>query len=106
MAKYDDLPVRSIAVASVVSIAVTIVTILAVQVVYFGMLDYVTQSKLGMQVVSQAEEILEQQTAEINRYGVDPEQGRYTIPIDQAMKKVLGQATAGQDNDAEATDET
>ena len=33
--------------------------------------------------------ILDAQTAEISDYGVDPDTGNYTIPIDEAMKMLV-----------------
>jgi hypothetical protein len=92
MAQYDDLPIKRITVVSLVSIAVTIVTILAVQVLYFGMQNYVNESKVADGRYFESEEILASQRASISQYGVNPADGNLVMPVEQAMKKIVRKA--------------
>ena len=88
MAQYDDLPIQRIVVVGLLSIAITVITVLGVQVLYFGMQNYVDQRKLADSSYRESIEVLEGQTSRISRFGVDESNGRITIPIDQAMKKL------------------
>ncbi|KLU04348.1 putative signal peptide and transmembrane protein [Rhodopirellula islandica] len=92
MAAYDDLNVKRIAVISVISILVTAVTVLAVQVLYFAMADIVDERKVQSASYSRQNAVLADQSAEISRYGVDPETGNVTIPVEDAMKKMVKKA--------------
>lgn len=106
MAQYDDLPISRITAVSLISIAVTVVTILAVQVLYFGMYGYVTRSRTATIATSEAVEILNSQTQSINQYGVNEEDGRFVIPIEQAIKKVVRTSAESNETHAETTDGT
>lgn len=92
MAQYDDLPIQRIVVVGLLSIAITIITVLGVQVLYFGMQNYVDERKLAESTYRESIEILEGQTKQISRVGVDETNGHITIPIDQAMKKLVNSA--------------
>jgi hypothetical protein len=92
MAAYDDLNVKRIAVISVISISVTAVTVLAVQVLYFAMADIVDGRKVSSASYTRQNAVLADQSAEISRYGVDPETGNVTIPVEDAMKKLVSKA--------------
>lgn len=89
MAQYDDVPVQRITVVSIVSILVTIVTILAVQVIYFGMQTRANVEKTAMGKYVDSDKVLSQQRDSINRSGVDPDNARLVIPIEQAMRDVI-----------------
>jgi len=104
MAQYDDLPIQRITVVSLVSIAVTIVTILAVQVLYFGMQNYVNASKLGDGHYYESDEILASQRASISQFGVNPADGNFVIPVEQAMKNVVRKAVEKNENESAATE--
>lgn len=105
MAQYDDLPIGRITAVSLISIAVTIVTVLAVQVVYFGMYNYVSKTKAMTPAVSEAAEVLASQTEAISRFGVNEEDGRLQIPIEEAIKKAVRQAATAS-NPAEKSEGT
>lgn len=96
MAQYDDLPISRITAVSLISIAVTVITILAVQVVYFGMYNYVSREKALTPSASEAAAILKSQSQSLEKYGVNSDDGRFTIPIEQAIKKVVSQSTQPQ----------
>ncbi|EMB16276.1 hypothetical protein [Rhodopirellula europaea] len=92
MAAYDDLNVKRIAVISVISILVTAVTVLAVQVLYFAMADIVDGRKVQSASYTRQNAVLAEQSDEISRYGVDPDTGNVTIPVEDAMKKMVKEA--------------
>jgi len=108
MAAYDDLPIQRIVVVGLLSIVVTFITVLGVQVLYFGMQDHVDQQKLAASTYREGVESLETQTQEISRFGVDEQSGRITIPVEQAMKSMATEAVKKSTNDTEPTktDET
>jgi hypothetical protein len=89
MAQYDDLPIQRIVVVGLLSIAITVITVLGVQVLYFGMQNYVDERKLADSTYRESIEVLDTQTSRISRFGVDESSGKITIPIDQAMKKLV-----------------
>ncbi len=106
MAQYDDLPVQRIAVVSIVSIAVTVVTILAVQVLYYGMQNYVNAGKSVSGRYSDSDEILAGQRASISRYGVHDSDARFVIPIEQAMKEIVRKASGKNESAAQNSEQT
>ena len=106
MAQYDDLPTRRIAVISVIAVAVTVVTILAVQVLYYGMLGYVMEDKLEASRYSDSNEHLARQSRSISQFSVDENDGSYVIPIEQAMRKIAREASANHDNQPAPADAT
>lgn len=108
MAAYDDLPIKRIVVVGLLSIAVTFITVLGVQVLYFGMQSYVDQRKFAESTYRDSLEILDSQTNQISRFGVDEESGRIIMPVDQAMKAMAAAAAKTESNDKESSksDET
>jgi hypothetical protein len=106
MAHYDDLPIQRITVVSIVSIAVTVVTILAVQVMYFGMQNYVNAGKSATGRYSDSDEVLDSQRASISRFGVSETDARFVIPIEQAMKDIVRKASGKNVSDSAKTEET
>jgi hypothetical protein len=107
MAQYDDLPIKRIVVVGLLSIAVTFITVLGVQVLYFGMQGYVDQRKFAESTYRESLEVLDVQTRRISRYDIDEESGRITIPVDKAMKAMVAEASKKKNNDNESnkTDE-
>jgi hypothetical protein len=107
MAQYDDLPIKRIVVVGLLSIAVTFITILGVQVLYFGMQGYVDQRKFAESTYRDSLEALDVQTSRISRYGVDEESGRITIPVDAAMRAMVADAVKNKEkgNEQIKTDE-
>ncbi|TWT95019.1 hypothetical protein [Neorhodopirellula pilleata] len=93
MAAYDDLNGKRIATISVISIVVTAVTVLAVQVLYFAMAGYVDDQKVQSSSYLRQNRVLADQAEEISKYGVDPETGKITVPIGEVMKKMAAQAS-------------
>lgn len=106
MAQYDDLPIQRITVVSFVSIAVTVVTILAVQVLYYGMQNYVNSAKSAAGRYTESEEVLANQRDSISRFGVNEVDGRFTIPIEQAMKEVVRKASGKNESSTKKPEET
>ena len=92
MAAYDDLNGKRIATVSVISIVVTAVTVLAVQVVYFALADYVDSNKVRESSYTRSNAALEIQTKEISSFGVNPDTGNVTIPVADVMKKMAAEA--------------
>jgi len=95
MAAYDDLNGKRIATISVISILVTAVTVLAVQVLYFAMAGYVDDQKVRSASYIRPNRILANQAEEISSYGVDSETGNITVPVGEVMKKMA----AASDNE-------
>ena len=91
MAAYDDLNTNRIFVAGIISIVVTAVTALAVQVVYYSMLQWQHEKITASGSYGRENGILDKQTAEISQYGVDPTTGNYTIPIEKSMELMLAE---------------
>ncbi len=92
MAAYDDINGKRLATVSVISIVVTAVTILAVQVIYFAMADMVDSEKIRNAVYTRSNHALEQQSKGLTQYGVNPENGNITVPVEETMKKMAAEA--------------
>jgi hypothetical protein len=90
MASYDDLNTKRIFTVGILSVVVTAVTALAVQVVYYALAKSQDESKSAQSSYHRQDEFLENQTAQISRYGVDQDTGSITIPIDKAMQLMVG----------------
>ncbi|MEM8911586.1 MAG: hypothetical protein AAGC97_07435 [Planctomycetota bacterium] len=103
MAVYDDLNVKRIAVISVISVLVTAVTVLGVQVLYFAMADVVDSRKVRNATYSRQNRILTQQAEDVSRYGVDAETGNVVIPVEEAMKRMAAEAAASPMADDQAS---
>lgn len=102
MASYDDLNAKRIYVVAILSVLVTIVAALAVQVVYFWMAELQTAETAAQSDYRRQNQILASQQAEISTYGVDPLTGNIVIPIDRAMDLMVEQ----QAGDAPSEDPT
>ncbi len=103
MAHYDDLPIQRITVVGLISVAVTIITVLAVQVMYYGMQGYVDDAKFSTSTNRDSNEFLNRQTQAISRFGVDPATGSVTIPVQQAMKQMIDADNAAGKDDPTVT---
>jgi hypothetical protein len=106
MAHYDDLPIRRITVISLISIAVTVVSVLAVQVLYFGMTRYVNEGKAALGIYVESEQHVARQNRRISQFGVNEDDGNYVIPIEQAMRKVVREASAKNEQQPVSTNES
>lgn len=89
MAAYDDLNVKRIFAVGFLSVFVLAVTTLAVQVMYYAMLDIQKAETSAESDYRRQNMILDEQTAEISNYGVNPDTGNVVIPIDQAIELMV-----------------
>lgn len=105
MAAYDDLDVKRIFVVGIFSIVITAVTALAVQVLYFAMVQWQDAETKAASNYARQQSILAQQEAEISNYGVDAENGNIVIPIDDAIQLMVNE-TSESDSPEESSDET
>lgn len=94
MAQYDDLNTRQIWSVGIISAALTVVTVLAVQVLYYALLARHNDVKLGQSEYTQSRQYLAEQASEIGRYGRDPETGAVQIPIERAIRLVIERSAA------------
>lgn len=95
MAAYDDLDGKRIATISVISILVTAVTVLAVQVLYFAMAGWVDSRKVDSATYARQNKVLAEQVEEVSSFGIDANTGNVTVPVDQIIDKMV----AAQPND-------
>ena len=86
MAQYDDLNVPRIALVGVISVIVTAVTALAVQVLFYAMAQRVDAAKAEASQYRRQIEFLGRQREQISTYGVDPDTGSVTIPVTAAFE--------------------
>lgn len=107
MAQYDDLNVKRIALVGVISVVVTAVTALAVQVVFYAMADYNDSRKQAESDYRRQNKILADQTQQLSSVGVDPATGNITIPVQDAMKLVVagGESDSNNSEESSNTDE-
>ena len=101
MAQYDDLNVSRIFTVGVISVVVTAVTALAVQVFYFSISQWHLEAKGAMGSYQRQNEVLNQQAERISVYGVDEETGKITIPIDKAMELVVAESKEDESKEAD-----
>lgn len=90
MAAYDDLDVKRIFTVGILSIVITAVTALAVQVVYYYMVQVQSAETAAASDYTRQNTILQQQQEEISTYDVDPLTGNIVIPIDKAIELIAG----------------
>ena len=91
MAAYDDLDVSRIFSVGIISVIVTAVTALAVQVLYYALVQWQAESKAAQSSYARQEAVFNEQIEQISNYGVDPITGNVTIPIDQAIEWMVGE---------------
>lgn len=106
MAQYDDIPVQRIAVVSVASILVTIVTVLAVQVIYSGMQGRADAVRAASTSHTESEQVLAAQREAISRSGVDANNARLVIPIEQAMREIVRKSGENHEQQSVGSEET
>ncbi|MEM9825787.1 MAG: hypothetical protein AAF958_04325 [Planctomycetota bacterium] len=97
MAAYDDLNDKRIFTVAILSVVVVAVTALAVQVLYYWMVQAQERSTAAMSNYNRQNAALEAQDSEIGNFGVDPESASVMIPIDQAIDRVLNKDLDGED---------
>lgn len=88
MAAYDDLNTKRIFIVGILSIVVTAVTALAVQVVYYALVSWHDADLAEKSSYRRQNAVLATQAAEIGKYGVNPETAAVTIPIEKAMQLI------------------
>lgn len=96
MAQYDDLNVKKIAIVGVISVVVTAVTALAVQVMFYAMAESTDAAKTASSKYTRQNEVLAAQSAEVSKYGVNPDNGKVTIPVETAMKMMVADASKAE----------
>ncbi|MFK8114917.1 MAG: hypothetical protein AB8B91_22130 [Rubripirellula sp.] len=108
MAAYDDLDVKRIFLVGIISVVVTAVTALAVQVMYYNLVEWQNSETAAASDYRRQLQILDEQTKQISTYGVDEETGNIIIPIEKAielMVKENGKETSNPSKKA-SSDET
>ncbi len=93
MASYDDLNVKRIFTVGILSVVVTAVTALAVQVVYYWLVQVQSAETAAASDYRRQNRILEQQQQEIASYGVDPQTGNIIIPIQKSIELMVRDKT-------------
>ena len=88
MAAYDDLNTKRIFTVGIISIVVTAVTALAVQVIYYSLVQWHEAELSENSSYRRQNKILADQTDEISSYGVNPATGNITIPVEKAMELI------------------
>ena len=105
MAAYDDLNVSRIFTVGIISVVVTAVTALAVQVMYYALAEWQAESKIAQSSYRRQQAVFAEQTEQISKYGVDPTTGNVTIPIDKAIELMVREESKSNGKKSE-TDET
>ena len=88
MAAYDDLNVPRIFSVGVISIIITAVTALAVQVLFYALTEWQEEWKSAKSNYGRQEAVIKKQAEQISQYGVDPATGNVTIPIEKAIELI------------------
>jgi flagellar basal body-associated protein FliL len=107
MAAYDDLNVKRIFTVGIISVVVTAVTALAVQLLYYSMVQWQQVETAAQSDYRRQEAVLLEQTEEISGYGVNAATGNVTIPVAEAIKWMVKEKSKSKNNEsASASDET
>lgn len=97
---------RQIFKVAIISAAVTFITILACQVVYYALSDAHSQVVRERSVYRVGNTLLQQQGEAISDYGVDEETAQLQMPIDRAIEIIVSErqqkAEQGEANPDEA----
>ncbi len=89
------------------SVVVTAVTALAVQVLYFSLLQWQESETRAASNYERQNRILEEQKQQISTYGVDELTGNITIPIEKAIELMVGENSKNVSNvNKDGSDET
>ncbi len=111
MAAYDDLNVKRIFVVGILSVVVTAVTALAVQVVYYSLQQWQASETQAASNYARQNAILQEQEEQVSVYGVDAETGNIVIPVKKAIELMASDdphsdANASHSDEKEGSDET
>ena len=63
------------------------------------MLGYVDARKMATSTYRESIEVLAAQSKQISLFGVDEANGRITIPVDEAIKKMVSSAATSKNNE-------
>jgi flagellar biosynthesis GTPase FlhF len=88
MAAYDDLNAKRIFTVGILSIVVTAVTALAVQVVYYSLVSWHEVDLAEKSSYRRQNKVLADQSEQISQYGIDADTGNVTIPVSKAMQLI------------------
>lgn len=111
MAAYDDLNIKRIFIVGIASVVVTAVTALAVQVVYYTMVQQQEAKTLASSSYTRQNQFINAQREELSEYGVSETTGNIVVPVSEVIDLMVGgkaesELTDGNDEtDAEQTDE-
>ncbi|MEM6689590.1 MAG: hypothetical protein AAF664_09195 [Planctomycetota bacterium] len=106
MAAYDDLNSKRILLVGVISIIVTAITALAVNVLYYALVSYQQRETAAESDYRRQRAILAEQEAEVSEYGIDPDTGNVVIPVTEAMRQIADQSnhSASTDDEVESNE--
>ena len=99
MASYDDLNNRQIFTVAIISAALTFITILACQVVYFALAESQEEYKH-----TQGNSVLTSQSDSLNHYGVNEETGQIQVPVEVVMTQLVKQSDSDENHEPQSTD--
>ncbi|QEG40717.1 hypothetical protein [Roseimaritima ulvae] len=104
MASYDDLNNRQIFTVAILSAALTFITILACQVVYFALAERQEEEKLKQGQYTQGNSVLTSQSDSLNHYGVNEDTGQIQVPVDVVMTQFANQSDSDNKHESQSTD--
>ncbi len=104
MAKYDDLDTKQIFIIGIASVVVTVVTIMAVQYVYYLLVSGHEVQLAKDSNYRRQNQFLADQSERISQYGADPDTGNVTIPIQKAMELVAKQSDTDQQSEDDSNE--
>ena len=104
MASYDDLNNRQIFTVAILSAALTFITILACQVVYFALAERQEEEKLKQGQYTQGNSVLTSQSDSLNHYGVNEDTGQIQVPVDVVMSQFANQSDSDTNHESQSTD--
>lgn len=90
MVEKDDINIAVVSVVGIISVALTIASVFAVQALYFNRMDVETQRKVVELDSPSSESRVAEQEAKLSRYAWrDQENEIVVIPIERAMSLVV-----------------
>jgi len=93
MAAYDDLDVKRIFAVGTISLVLLGVSALAVQVLYYALVQWQETETKEASNYARQNRILEEQAEEISSYGVDEMTGKIVIPVHEAMEMMVSESS-------------
>ena len=111
MAAYDDLNIKRIFIVGIASVVVTAVTALAVQVVYYTMVQQQEAKTLAASSYTRQNDFMNAQRSELSEYGVNETTGNIVVPVGEVIDLMVGgkadsvSADSSHGSEAEQSDE-